>query len=381
MPACPSALVATLPLAFLGQRFEWGDLVIVGLLVLLEGVLSIDNALVLGLLAKRLPPHQRRRALSYGLIGAFVFRVLAIATASFLLRWTFVKLLGGAYLIFIAVKHLFFESQEEDGEKLVLDASGQPILVDIETGGELTEAQEELEIKERVPVGASLVTGQEPVPAPSPAGRSGRRKGVRKSPSFWSTVVVIELTDVAFAVDSILAAMALAGSRQDKLWVVIAGGILGVVLMRFAAAVFVKLLDRFPRFEESAYLLVVVIGLKLVADWGLNSDWKPRPDGWLANRPGWTQAFTDLENRRLGWVERYEGWLDRSWPLTAGTIEREAGHGGEDGHDGEQVGIPHVPHLLDFHDLRRPECLAFWATMAACFGFGFLPRKESESVR
>jgi hypothetical protein len=124
----------SLPLAFMGQTFEWGDMVIVGLLVLLEGVLSIDNALVLGLLAKRLPPHQRPRALSYGLIGAFVFRVLAIATASFLLKWTFVKLLGGGYLIFIAVKHLFFESQEEDDEKLVLDASGHPVLVDVETG-------------------------------------------------------------------------------------------------------------------------------------------------------------------------------------------------------------------------------------------------------
>ena len=115
----------SLPLAFMGQTFDWGDMVIVGLLVLLEGVLSIDNALVLGLLAKRLPPHQRRRALSYGLIGAFVFRVLAIATASFLLRWTFVKLLGGGYLIFIAVKHLFFESQEEDDEKTVVKGASQ----------------------------------------------------------------------------------------------------------------------------------------------------------------------------------------------------------------------------------------------------------------
>jgi YkoY family integral membrane protein len=366
MHALLSLPPVSLPLAFLGQQFEWGDMVLVGLLVLLEGVLSIDNALVLGLLAKRLPPHLRPRALSYGLVGAFVFRVLAIATASFLLTWTFVKLLGGGYLIFIAVKHLFFEAQEEEGEKLVLDASGQPVLVDVETGGELTAAQEDLEIKERVPVGSSLVTGDQVSAVPAAGGRSGGSVTRRRGPSFWSTVAVIELTDIAFAVDSILAAMALAGSRQEKLWVVIAGGILGVVLMRFAAAVFVKLLDRFPRFEESAYLLVIVIGLKLVADWGLNSDW--------------SQELPGFEGGRRETVERYQGWLDANWPLTAGGMKpahddhADGGQAASDAHAGG--GIPHVPHLLDFHDLRRPECLAFWAAMVACFGIGFLPRRQ-----
>ena len=73
---------------FGGQVFVPADLAVVGLLVLLEGVLSIDNALVLGLLARRLPAAQRKRALSYGLVGAFVFRFIAIATATFLLKWT-----------------------------------------------------------------------------------------------------------------------------------------------------------------------------------------------------------------------------------------------------------------------------------------------------
>jgi hypothetical protein len=72
-------LLGAAPFIIYGQEIAWGDLAIIGLLVLLEGVLSIDNALVLGLLAKRLPVHQRARALSYGLIGAFVFRVIAIA--------------------------------------------------------------------------------------------------------------------------------------------------------------------------------------------------------------------------------------------------------------------------------------------------------------
>src|SRR5256714_8870881 len=107
-----SALTGLAPLAevrFFAQSFELHDLFIVGLLVVLEGVLSIDNALVLGLLAKRLPRQMQGRALTYGLIGAFVFRLIAIGTASYLLHWRVVKLLGGAYLVYVAVKHFFFE--------------------------------------------------------------------------------------------------------------------------------------------------------------------------------------------------------------------------------------------------------------------------------
>src|SRR4051794_27715655 len=99
-----------------GQTFVPADLAVIGLLIVLEGVLSIDNALVLGLLARRLKPELRSRALFYGLAGAFVFRFLAISTAQFLLRWTFVKLLGGGYLVYIAVKHLFFDEKHVGDE-------------------------------------------------------------------------------------------------------------------------------------------------------------------------------------------------------------------------------------------------------------------------
>src|SRR5688572_33230164 len=97
---------------FFGQRAEGSDIAVVLLLIVLEGVLSIDNALVLGLLAKRLPKHQRPKALTYGLVGAFAFRILAISTATFLLKWKVVKLLGGGYLCYIAIKHLFFEDRK-----------------------------------------------------------------------------------------------------------------------------------------------------------------------------------------------------------------------------------------------------------------------------
>ncbi len=89
--------------------------------------------------------------------------------------------------------------------------------------------------------------------------------------------MVIEFTDMAFAVDSILAAIALVGPKPSdhvglhpKLWVVVTGGMLGVILMRLAAVVFIRLLEKFPRFETSAYLLVSVIGLKLILDYVFN---------------------------------------------------------------------------------------------------------------
>ncbi len=255
---------------FFGQKADPHDLVIVALLVVLEGVLSIDNALVLGLLAKRVPKRLQSRALTYGLVGALIFRMAAIGAAAFLLRWTFMKFLGGAYLIYVSVKHFFFEQEQEARPEDLPD--------------EITHSKSGKAI-----TAASL--------------------------SFWYTVVVIELTDIAFAIDSILAAIALVGQQRpddsgahDKLWVVIVGGFIGVVVMRFAAILFIRLLEKFPRFEVSAYLLVLVIGGKLLADWGLNNK--------------------------------------------------------------------QHPHRVDFHDYRNPAFWIFWVLMIVCFCLGFLPKRE-----
>ncbi len=296
-----------LALVLYGQEISWGDLSVVGLLILLEGVLSIDNALVLGLLAKRLPARERPRALTYGLVGAFAFRFLAIGTASFLLRWTWVKLLGGGYLVYVAVRHLFFESREKHAATYALDPTGEPVLLS-EAGAQLLPEHEVEEIEQRVQVPFSEeILGPDAGKAP---------------PRFWPTVAVIELTDIAFAVDSILAAIALVGSPpkghpadafHPKLWVVITGGLLGVILMRFAAVIFIRMLERFPRFETSAYLLVLVIGGKLLADWGFNS--------------------------------------------------------------------PEHPHRLNFHDWQHPEFWVFWALMAVCFASGFLPKRKTKAEK
>lgn len=248
-----------------GQTVAWGDLAIVGLLVLLEGALSIDNALVLGLLAKRLPKEQQKKALTYGLVGAFAFRFIAVFMATLLLKWRVVKLLGGGYLVYIAVKHMFFEAGDDDGEVHV-SATGEPLLTHEVTGEPLTEAEEIEEIEQRAPL---------PIPDAAKSARTAK---------FWPTVAVIELTDIAFAVDSILAAIGVlpakpsdlpADSVHPKLWVVIVGGLLGVILMRFAAVIFIRLLERFPRFASAAYWLVLIIGGKLLIDWWFNTKEHP----------------------------------------------------------------------------------------------------------
>jgi YkoY family integral membrane protein len=295
-----------------GQTLDWGDVGIIGLLVLLEGALSIDNALVLGLLAKRLPKHQQRKALTYGLVGAFVFRFIAVFMASLLLKWRVVKLLGGGYLVYIAIKHLFFEAHEDDGD-VEFTAAGEPTLVHERTHEPLTAEEEEAEIRQRAPL-------------PIPEYRRGPGEGTAK---FWPTVFVIEMTDIAFAVDSILAAIGVVGSApaghpkdafHPKLWVIIAGGLLGVILMRFAAVIFIKLLEKFPRFSTAAYLLVLVIGGKLLLDWWFN-----------------TEEYANLH--------------------------------------------PDHPHRMDFHSPSSAAFWIFWGLMLLTFATGFLPKRGASQKK
>jgi YkoY family integral membrane protein len=209
-----------------GQTFAPGDLATIALLIVLEALLSIDNALVLATLANRLPHDQRMKALSYGLVGAFVLRLIAIFAAATLIRYSFLKLLGALYLLWVAGGY-FFRKQKRSHES-----------------------------------DAKMVAGRD---------------------SLWRTIAAIEFTDLAFAVDSVLAAVALVGPPppgshseiHPKLWVIVLGGMIGLVLMRFTAAGLSRLLERFPQLHLSAYLLVMLIGLKLLIDWAANDSQHP----------------------------------------------------------------------------------------------------------
>ncbi len=189
-----------LPALMFGQTFAATDLPVIGFLILLEGLLSADNALVLATMVRHLPPDQQRRALLYGLGGAFVFRFFAILLAAQILSLWWLQLVGAAYLLYVAGKHF--------------------------------------------------------------VGVASPQRAVKAGKGFWATVVAVEVTDIAFAVDSVLAAVAVVRGA-DKLWVVYTGAILGVILLRFAAGLFVGLLERYPSLDHMAYALVAWVGVKL----------------------------------------------------------------------------------------------------------------------
>lgn len=179
------------------------DGVTVGTLAILEALLSVDNALVLAILVRPLPKAVRKKALTYGIVGAFFFRFLALVLAVDLMRLMAFKLIGGAYLLYLAMKHMFFPNAEDAHQ----------------------------------------------------ASRSVTR-------SFWKTVIVVEATDIAFAVDSITTSVAM----SRKLLIVWAGGVLGIVFLRFLSALFVHLLERWPKLEDLAYQLILFVGTKLVLE-------------------------------------------------------------------------------------------------------------------
>jgi len=207
---------------FQPQIFQYADLPVIGILIILEGLLSADNALVLAVMVRHLPKEQRQRALLYGLGGAFVFRAIAILAAGWIMQLWWLQSLGALYLIGITVKHFLFTPGHSDEEAI---------------------------------------------------GHKADNKG------FWQTVVMVELADIAFAVDSVLAGVSLvAGSIpkdgpitfENKVWVVYAGAIIGIILLRFAAGIFIKLLEKYPFLEHMAYLLVGWAGVKLLVYSGHN---------------------------------------------------------------------------------------------------------------
>ncbi|WP_425283897.1 TerC family protein [Lentibacillus halodurans] len=198
-------------------EYLWVLVILIGL----EGLLAADNALVLAIMVKHLPEKQRKRALFYGLAGAFILRFGSLFIISFLVDVWQIQALGALYLLGISGKNLYDKlSNKEEGteEKVEQEKTGS---------------------------------------------------------GFWMTVVKVEFADLAFAVDSILAAVALAvalpptdlpaiGSLDGgQFAVVFAGGMIGLIIMRFAANIFVELLNKRPGLEIAAFAIVGWVGVKL----------------------------------------------------------------------------------------------------------------------
>ncbi|MGG1674710.1 TerC family protein [Neobacillus sp. NRS-1170] len=188
---------------------SWG---LIGTLIILEGLLSADNALVLAVMVKHLPPEKRKKALFYGLIGAYVFRFIAIGIGVYLIELWWVKVLGAAYLAWLSIKYF----------------------IDKQKGGE-DDGDEEAE------------------------GINQKGLLIRMFGTFWGTVASVELMDIAFSVDSVLAAFGV----SNEVWVLLVGGMLGVLMMRGVAGVFLTLIDKVPELETSAYILILIISVKM----------------------------------------------------------------------------------------------------------------------
>jgi YkoY family integral membrane protein len=183
--------------------------------VLSEGLLSFDNALVLAVMVSHLPRDRfygigpvemsmQQWALTAGIFGAYFFRVVAIALGTYLIQFWTLQLIGGGYLLWLGYEH-FVADQMERPE---INAYGK---------------------------------------------------------GFWPTVLKVELMDIAFSIDSILAALGI----SKKVWVILLGGMLGILCMRLVAGVFIRLIERFPLFKHTGYALVALIGYRLVSevDW------------------------------------------------------------------------------------------------------------------
>ena len=187
------------------------DFLTIALLVALEGLLSADNAMVLAVLVLGLPKSQQRKALRYGIGGAFAFRSLATLLAVYLIQLGWVKLAGAGYLLYLVYRHFFG------------------------------------------------------------SGDTGDRRGVPKAQpwtklgltAFWSTVIKVELTDIVFAIDSILVAVAM----SPKIWVILTGGILGIIAMRLVIGRLLSLVERYPPLVDGAFVIIAWVGFKLIVEY------------------------------------------------------------------------------------------------------------------
>jgi YkoY family integral membrane protein len=185
-------------------------------LILIESLLSIDNAAVLATMVMDLPTeYQRRLALRIGLVLAYVFRGSAMLLAGWLMHINFLKLVGGVYLIYLSFN--FFRKRFVANKNIV--------------------QMEEEELPEEA-------------------------KHPKKLPFlslFWSVVIQVELMDLTFSLDNVFAAVAF----TKNLYLVCTGVFIGIVTMRIVAGYFVKLMERFPFLDSVAFIIIGLLGTKL----------------------------------------------------------------------------------------------------------------------
>ena len=164
-----------------------------------------------------LPKAEQKKALKYGLMGAFAFRIVTTLAAVYLIQLDIVKLIGAGYLLYLPYKHFSNPAEGDDG--------------------------------------------REPPKAMPWLGMT----------AFWGTVVKVELTNLVFSIDSILAAVAM----SPKTWVVLTGGILGIVAMRMVVGQVMTLVERYPAIVDGAFIIIAWVGVKLLVEYLHAEGWIP----------------------------------------------------------------------------------------------------------
>jgi len=176
-------------------------------LIALETILSADNAIALASLVKHLPEvkHQKK-ALNLGLGGAFILRVALIIMSTWVIQFWQFQLAGSLYLLWLTAKYFWgrlISLEEREDEPIISNTQG----------------------------------------------------------SFaWQIIPSIAMTDLAFSLDSVTTAIAL----SNQIWLIIVGGLVGVIALRFLAELFINWLNRFTYLQDAAYLTIFWVGVRLL---------------------------------------------------------------------------------------------------------------------
>lgn len=188
------------------------SLAIIGNLIIIESLLSVDNAAVLATMVMDLPEKERDKALKYGIWGAYIFRGLAMIFASVLLKFWFLKPLGGLYLLYLVYGYWKGKQTETEEDDIVDKKSNWLYKATVGTLG-----------------------------------------------NFWATVCLVELMDMAFSIDNVFAAVAF----TPNIILVCIGVFIGILAMRFIAQWFVKLMEKYNFLETAAFVVIAILGIKL----------------------------------------------------------------------------------------------------------------------
>lgn len=189
-------------------------LLIVLNLILIESLLSIDNAAVLATMVMDLPKEQRKKALKYGILGAYLFRGLSLLLASYLVKIWWLKGAGGIYLLYLGINYFRTKATPQtDDDTLNKEKSWL------------------------------------------------YRNTLGMLGPFWATVVLVEIMDLAFSIDNVFAAVAF----TDNIWLICTGVFIGILAMRFVAQGFVKLMEKYTFLASGAFIVIIILGLKLTS--------------------------------------------------------------------------------------------------------------------